>query len=307
MLSSLYFHYRFSLFSLIIIGGLVFSPKNQGHAQSEPQDTRPLFRICTGHAQNHYYHVGKMIAKSVVNELNVQLIETRGSLENLYNIHLNPPKCDAIIAQDDAYALFLFDNPQHNGRITRLAQLYPEYIHLVCNRQAVRGNDLDELKSKDLKILVGSEGSGTYITWNLMKRLNQNYGLFGERTLSGIDALIQVSKGIQAQCMLSVTALAQGFVARGNDDFGDRLKLVSISNTILQTPINQGKQSRRLYHPIDVHKNVYPRLLNQHLKTQTVDAVLFVHARWLSAYPKYHQLLSSTLNQLKEAILSSIH
>jgi hypothetical protein len=140
-----------------------------------------------------------------------------------------------------------------------------------------------------------------------MKRLNQSYSLFGERTLSGIDALIQVSKGTQAQCMLSVTALAQGFVARGNDDFGDRLKLVSISNRILHTPINQGKQTRQLYHPVDVHKNVYPRLLNTHLKTQTVDAVLFVHAQWLSAYPKYHQLLSSTLNQLKESILTSIH
>ena len=229
-----------------------------------------------------------------------------GLFLNLHNIHVNPPKCDAIIAQDDAYALFLFDNPQHNGRITRLAQLYPEYIHLVCNRN-VRGDNLDDLEGKDLKLLVGSEGSGTYITWNLMKRLNQNYTLFGERNLSGLDALVQVAKGTQAQCMLSVTALAQGFVARGNDDFGDLLKLISISNSILQTPINQGKQSRQLYHPIDVHKNVYPRLLRDHLKTQTVDAVLFVHAQWLDHYPQYHQLLTEVLNQLKEPIMSSIH
>ena len=306
-----------SMFLLCLNVNLSFSISSL-HAQprhSSPSPTpkriinpqRPQLRICTGNAQNHYYHVGKMIAKALSSQIDVQLVETRGSLENLHQIHQPQPKCDAIIAQDDAYALFLFDHPQQHGRITRLAQLYPEHIHFLCNRNLVAQDDLDQIKTKrEIKVLIGSEGSGTYITWNLMKRLNPNYRLFKERPLSGLDALSQITKGVQAQCMLTVTALAQGFIAKANDRFGEHLKLLSINNSILQTPINQGKQSRRLYHPVDVHQNVYPLLLDKHLKTQTVDAVLFVHAQWLAAFPQQHQILTETLNQLKDLIMSSI-
>ena len=91
-------------------------------------------RLCTGSPQGHYYGVGQIIAQALSADLNIELFSTRGSWENLGRIHGEPPQCDAIIAQDDAVAVYLFEHPKKIGEIERVSSLYQEHIQVVCNR-----------------------------------------------------------------------------------------------------------------------------------------------------------------------------
>jgi TRAP-type uncharacterized transport system substrate-binding protein len=71
----------------------------------------PPLRICTGKTGNNYHRVGEAIASKLKGQVRVEVIETAGSWENLEAIHADRRRCDAIIAQDDAYALYEFEHP----------------------------------------------------------------------------------------------------------------------------------------------------------------------------------------------------
>ena len=262
-------------------------------------------RICTGSATGHYYRVGQVIAKALSKEAKVSLIETKGSWENLGRIHADNPQCDAVIAQDDAVAVYLYEHPDKIGIIERILPLYREYIQLVCN-QYVKASHFSKI-NQDTRILTGSYGTGTFITWTLIKRLNPNvYGVLRELELGGEEALKQLININRPQCLLVVNALAQGVMVRAHDDLGQNLHLLNLSETSFQLPINQAGTPRVLYNAVDIHKNVYPLLLDDHLKTQTVDAVFFLHSKWMRAYPQLTQTLSSLLINLQRSIQGAV-
>ena len=209
------------------------------NASSDSIAGKVSLRICTGSPQNHYYRVALMIAQAMSPYAVVKVMATKGSWENLGRIHTNPPHCDAIIAQDDAYTIYTYEHPNQIGVIDRLTPLYSESIHLLCHK-GIAANSLSEL-SNNTRLLVGSYGSGTFITWSLMRRLNpQKYSALNTHEVGGVEALMRVSDGVQAQCMLNVGALAQGILAKANDDFGTGLKLLNIKDPAFQTSIQQG-------------------------------------------------------------------
>ena len=55
-------------------------------------------------------------------EVDVTLVETKGSWENLEMMDSNPRRCDAIIAQDDAHALHQFEKPDSGLTVDQLRQ-----------------------------------------------------------------------------------------------------------------------------------------------------------------------------------------
>jgi len=61
-----------------------------------------------------------------------------------------------------------------------------------------------------------------------------------------------------------------------------------------------------LYSEVNVHKNVYPLLLDSHLKTQTVEAVFFVHSKWMRAHPQLSEVLSRLLIKRQRSIQGAV-
>ena len=144
----------------------------------------PTLRLCTGSPQGHYYGVGQIIAQALSADLNIELFSTRGSWENLGRIHGEPPQCDAIIAQDDAVAVYLFEHPKKIGEIERVSSLYQEHIQVVCNR-FVKARRLSQLDT-DTRVMIGSYGTGTFITWTLIERLvPERYGVLRSQEIGG--------------------------------------------------------------------------------------------------------------------------
>jgi len=274
----------------------------QGSAQ--PQQ-RPTLRLCTGSAQNHYYNVGRIIARAAVKALNVQLVETKGSWENLGRAHASPPQCDALIAQEDAFVIYLKEHPNRVGELERLSSLYSEHIHLICH-ESMGAELLSELPEQT-RVLIGPYGSGTYITWSVMKLINpKTYHKLRDIEAIGGEALLKVSDGAQAQCLLSVNALAQGVVSRAHDQFGAQLKLIEIDDARLLSPIKQPDGLRPLYRPSYIHKNVYPQLLQDHIKTIVVDAVFFLNSDWRKRHPEASAALIKEISTLLPTIRRSV-
>ena len=265
----------------------------------------PTLRLCTGSPTGHYYGVGQIIAQALSADLNIELFSTRGSWENLGRIHGDPPQCDAIIAQDDAVAVYLFEHPQKIGEIERVSPLYQEHIQVVCNRfvKARRLADLDT----DTRIMIGSYGTGTFITWTLIERLVPGkYGVLRSQEIGGNKGISQLLQSARPQCLLFVQALAQGGLTRVNDELGEQLHLLHVDDEAFQYPINQGGISRVLYQAVHVHRNVYPKLLKTHLRTQTVDAVLYLHHSWRKSHPKLAELLSRMIISMQSRIQRSV-
>lgn len=284
---------------------LVVSLNTVGYAQNFAPSNKPILRICTGNAQNHYYNVGRIIAKAVASDVDVRLIETKGSWENLGRAHASPPQCDALIAQEDAYVIYLKEHPNRAGEIERVSGLYSEHIHLICHRSLAveRLSDLPE----QTRILIGPYGSGTYITWSVMKLINPKaYHNLRDIEVLGDEALLKVADGTRAQCLLSVNALAQGIVSRAHDEFGAHLKLIEIDDPTLLSAIKQPDGMRPLYRSDYVHMNVYPQFLKEHVKTNVVDAVFFLNRQWRNQYDVASESLIKEILALLPTIRRSV-
>ena len=257
----------------------------------------PRLRLCAGPSTGHYHTVGQLLARAMEGVAFVELVETKGSWENLGRAHASPPQCDALIAQDDAYEIYLYENPNRLGELERVTALYSEHVHLICNRLA-RARSLSTLPP-NTGLVIGPYGSGTYITWQLITRLNpQVYRPIRAIEATTDEGLLRLADGAQAQCMLSVSALAQGVVARANDDYGLRLELVSVADPSFQREV----KGRVLYRPSYIHKNVYPQLLSDHLLTQSVDAVFFLRSSWRTRSPIAAERLLQALARLQPSI-----
>lgn len=266
---------------------------------------KPILRVCTGSPTGHYYRVGQVIAKAISQDVTVSLVETKGSWENLGRIHHDEPQCDAIIAQDDAVAVYLFEKPEMIGKIDRVLPLYQEHLQMVCNRH-VKAQKFSKV-DPDTRILTGSYGTGTFITWALIKKLNpERYGALRELEEDGEEALKRLTSINRPQCLLVVNALAQGVMIRTHDDLGGSLRLINLTDPAFQFPINQAGVPRVLYRQVAVHKNVYPRLLKGHLNTQSVDAVFYLHSQWVKSYPELADHISRTLIKLQRSIQGAV-
>ena len=95
-------------------------------------------------------------------------------------------------------------------------------------------------------------------------------------------------------------------MVKAHDDLSQSLKLLNLKDPSFQRPINQAGVPRVLYQHTHLHKNNYPLLLKEHLETQTVEAVFFVHSKWLQAHPSLGESLSNQLIKLQRNIQGAV-
>ncbi len=256
-------------------------------------------RLCTGGVGNNYHRVGVALKEALDGTIAVEVVETQGSWENLELLDRKPPRCDAIIAQEDAYALQQFERPESSLTIDRLATLYPEHVHLLCNRSA-KGESLGDLDPRETRILVNSYGSGSFITWRLFSTLNKAYKSF-RVVESGVDeGLLQLRNDRYPTCFFFVSGLGGRTLNTAHQTLGDRVRLMSVVDRALHRPV--GRDKRQIYAPSTITQKVYPRLLSGDLDTQSVDAALFVSPTWKSRHPQAAKKLAQALLPLLERL-----
>lgn len=161
-------------------------------------------RFCTGPEGGNYDFTGIQTAQQARGAVNIELVRTKGSMDNLDRVAAGT--CDAAIVQSDAHGVYLKQHPGTLLNIERGRVLYPEYVHLVCNKSA----GLSKITGlrKGLTLLVGANGGGSATTWESFKLADpKRYGEIATLPVGGKRGLGMVDDGKDATCMLYVAGL----------------------------------------------------------------------------------------------------
>ena len=279
------------IFSCLTLGFSLVSAQTSQPAKPN-QNKKPLLRLCTAQAGNNYYNAGLRIAKALTAAIDVKVIETKGSWENLETMSSSRPRCDAILAQDDAVALHRFQNEESKLAMDRMTSLFEEKTHLLCNRK-VSANKLSEIKPGDVSIFTNEYGSGSYITWHVMSKLNPRYRAHNPAEKGLDEALLTLLDNQTPACLFYVSRQGGKTLNRANQNFGDRLKLIELSDARLEQRVDRLK--RKLYRPSKIDKASYPNLLDGTIDTLSVNAVFFLNSDWKARHPQGTKKLSDIL------------
>lgn len=131
-------------------------------------------RICTGVQGGNYEFAGQEIANRLGGSFRtVRVVHTSGSLDNMRR--LTAGECDVGISQSDVAQRFVAENPAAMSAVTSMADLYREYVHLLCPVSAgwSRINDIGKAanaRGGSARMIVGPDGSGTSETWRAMRQ-----------------------------------------------------------------------------------------------------------------------------------------
>ncbi len=284
-------HFFLMCLCLFLSQGLAFQDVLARETTSTTQETATTkLRLCTGSQGNQYYQMGEKLKKRLSNEIDVEVIVTKGSWENLGRIDANPTQCDAMIAQDDAYALYQFEHPDSVMSIVKLDPLCKEYLHVLCNQNTMV-NEISKLDYHKTTFYTMPYGSGSYITWALIKKLNPHkYNHFKEINTTTDQLLDQLKNAYQSACVLIVNDLAKGILETANDHFQLGLKLLHLDDPALKTPVGRDIKMQ-LYQEDAIHENIYPKLQVEHIETYTITASFFVSADWQISHAKAFERL----------------
>ena len=192
---------------------------------------RPSFRLCTADKNGNYHRFGEIVRRAATTSINVEILNTAGSMENLEN--LENDRCDGAYVQRNAFTAYAERNPSGSYNFERVATPAREYAHMVCNR-ASGVDDVGDLIGKTL--LVGEEGSGTEVTWADFVGMDNHYAEVNTRNLGGVRGLNEVANG-EADCLLYVASLNTGLMQKAN----------SLGDTLVMVPVNDWDFNDRKY------------------------------------------------------------
>jgi len=265
-------------------------------------EARPLFApkmtLCTGTPGNRYHRVGQDISAAVEGRIRVDVVTTRGSWENLER--LADGRCDAAIAQEDAYVVRRFEQrrdaraagkPVPEATLHRTAALYPEHVHLLCNR-AVKASGLADLPP-ETRIFLHHYGSGSFLSWRLFGTLESRYARLKTTEVELTVAVPRLAREAAPACLFHVSGLGGRTLKAANDVYGEALRLLPVVDRTLHRPA--GPERRQIYTPSTMTARTWPALLDGDLQTQTVDAVVFTTVDWRERHAKAAAALDEAL------------
>lgn len=251
--------------------------------------TKAPLTLCVGKAGNRYDQVGHKFAAATSNSIDMAILNTKGSIDALRA--MQDGQCHASIVQADASNVF-----DGNVKIQRVADLYPEYVHLVCNK----GAGISSVKDirPEQTILVGEPGSGSSITWTNFGKLDKGYQKIKTEPVGGIGALTRVISGRDAQCALFVSGLGSKDMLNFNNLGKDKVKLVEVDDWDFDNA-KDGTGSK-VYKFEDFPSGKYSSLQEGRWlagpETLAVNAVLVVDPAWMDQYPDaYGDLAAAAL------------
>jgi uncharacterized protein len=278
-------------------------------AQKSPA-AQPTVKLCTGGRDGNYEFSGIQIAQQAKGALNVAVVNTQGSLENLAK--LEKGECDAAIVQNDAYGVYRKQNSQSGLNIEKSRSLYPEYLHFICNSQA-NISKITQL-TKNHTILVGPLGGGTSTTWESFKIADpKRYEPIPTLPIGGLRAVNIVQEGSEASCMLFVTGLRSGQINEANQvALNSKGRLVLIAADDSDLPKVKDPKGAFIYTKATIPGGTYPgglqpsSFLGSSVDTITVDAVLVTNTAFIDANEQSYNILLRAVNNAIPAIKNKV-
>lgn len=247
--------------------------------------TKPVLRLCTGRPDGNYYYVGNEIAGNS-DDITVQVVQTEGSFDNLSKLGT---ECDAALVQRDAYWVYA-DDKGLKGSLPwdRVWSPYDEYGLLACTTKSGI-EDLSQLTAKNT-VYIGTEGSGSYMTWHSWISETPSYAKVRAVTEGGNTAAAKLLNG-EGDCMLYVSGLNSPFMRDVSTRYGSKLVLASIKSSGLKAV--KDPAGDEMYRFVSFPSSVYPNLKQtssgcSFFKTVVVSADLVVSQAWKSTNAKVY-------------------
>lgn len=269
----------------------------------------PHIRFCTGPEGGNYDYTGIQVAQQARGVIHVDLLRTKGSMENLDRIA--DGTCDAAIVQSDAHGVYLKQHPGTLLNIERGRVLYPEYAHLVCNKTA----GLSKITGlrKGMTVLVGPNGGGSSVTWDSFRIADpKRYDEIATLPVGGKRGLGMVDEGMDATCMLYVAGLASSSMNEA-DAFAEvsgRLTLVPTDDrdvAKLKDP-----KGRSVYESSSIPSGTYPRafqtrsLMGSSIGAISASAIVVSNVPYIEANDAAYDKFLAAIGHAMPAILEHV-
>ena len=271
-------------------------------AQASAQSA--TFKLCTGNSQLNYFKAGHML-KSKSQNTQVQVVETKGSLDNLDKV--TSGECDGAFVQSDALLVYSSRNAKAISSLERAGVLYQEQAHMICNRKIDLGRMVN--LTKDMTVAIGPEGSGAHTTWDAFVLADKKrYAPVNTDNRSGIRAIQAVADGSQVQCALVITALNSSFMKTDAQNAGDRVVLVGTDDRDMTT-VAKDARGQYVYSYGEIPAGTYPKIQpsgtvygTKAVGTIQVDAVFVANANWINDHEKEYDGLLRAFQHAKPEI-----
>jgi hypothetical protein len=270
----------------------------------------PTVKICTGARDGNYDFSGTQIAQQAKGGLNVVVVNTQGSMENLAK--LDKGECDAAIVQSDALGVYLKQNARSALNLEKGRALYQEYLHFICNTEAGLSK-ITQLSRKNT-ILVGPLGGGTSTTWESFKIADpKRYESIPTLPIGGLRAVNIVQEGSEAQCMLFVTGLKSGQINEANQiavNSKGRLALIAADDSDL--PKVRDNKGKPIYAKQTIPSGTYPgglqpsSIMGSSVDTISVDAVFVTNTSFIDSNEQAYNTLLRAVNSAIPAIKNKV-
>lgn len=230
--------------------------------------SRTEYTIATGSKSGVYYPIGEtlaMILKTDYPDIQLKIIETAGSVENLQM--LKEGKVDMALVQNDIAFYAAEGEAMFNGdkitNVSGIATLFPEVVQFIV-RKETGISSLKDMEGK--KIAVGSKNSGTYYNAQQILSLAGVWEKIDQQFIGGTDAMKEVQEG-----------RLDGFIFTSglpNPSIIELAKKVEISLVPVEVELVQKLvNTHSFYYPSTIVPNQYPGQTSE-ISAVEINAIL---------------------------------
>lgn len=218
-------------------------------------------KLCTGAADGNYYAAGKAIAQMAPSGIDIEVVETNGTLENLDRaIDLSaadPKACDALIGQPDGPVYYSRTKPSSKSLIRQVGELHREYLHVIANRSS-GVDDLGDLSGvEDKTLAIGEPGSGAWLVWQNILAEDDSYSKVPVSNEGGILALSAVASGV-TDAMLVPAGIGNGTVSAASERYSSSVDLVPANDKDFNDAVDV--RGKPLYQYADIPGKAYKKM-----------------------------------------------
>lgn len=159
-------------------------------------------KLTTGAVGGTYHDVIGVNLRNVLRErgTTAELMESTGSGENLNRLARD--EADVAFSQADAFARWMRNNPTGDAEI--IGSIGQECLFMVTRADS-NIDRISRLNSSEHRVAVGAQGSGSALSWDYVRMLNDAYAAPQTFYQGGIRAISQVRTG-QLDAFMWVTS-----------------------------------------------------------------------------------------------------
>ena len=251
-------------------------------AQSVPKAT-----LCTGPTSLRYFTVGQQLVAQFRGIVDLKVVESTGSIENLDRI--SDPKradrCDMALTQGDALIAYPKLDPAASFSVKVVQPLYQEPVHFICNTDRAKGVDrvVDLMKRNDVRLGIGEPGAGTQATWATAVSIEKRYETVPTVPVGGDEGLSDLISG-KIGCMIVVAGQNSRLIQDANEAAkrGAHLSIINYDDRDIKNAVYDGM---KVYEETELPKSGNYYYLTGHSKPDTLStpATLVVSQDWYAA------------------------